>query len=465
MTTGVTTGATAGDGTTRARRGEGRWTGGRWAQRSLFWRVFVVMLLSVAAVQALNVALVVFISPPTPRIYSVAQVVTALRTGQDRSGELLLDRDDSDPEPADARGDRLARVIAGQLGVAPQRVHVRFGGPPPLAFGPLRPPKGFPDLRRIVDARNEILVGHFTVSVRQPDGAWLTARAARTGFESWRWRAFLWLLAAMLAVGPFAWLLARRLTKPITAFGEAAERLGRDPRAAPVPLGGPAEIADAAAAFNRMQARLNRYVDDRTTMIAAIAHDLRTPLMRLGLRLEQAPEPLRSTSEADIRDMQAMIHAALAFFRDGNPLAERRPLDLRSLVESVTDDLVDRGEPVRLDDGEPLVIHGDAAALKTLVANLVGNALKYAGDADLALNRIDGHAVIAVRDHGPGIDPDDLAHVFDPFFRSERSRNRDTGGIGLGLSSVRGVARAHGGDATIANHPDGGAIATVTLPL
>ena len=103
--------------------------------------------------------------------------------------------------------------------------------------------------------------------------------------------------------------------------------------------------------------------------------------------------------------------------------------------------------------------------LKALVANLVGNALKYAGDAEVTLARVDGHAVIEVRDHGPGIDPDDLDHLFEPFFRGERSRNRDTGGIGLGLSSVRGVARAHGGDATIANHPDGGALARVTLPV
>ncbi|MCU6456006.1 HAMP domain-containing histidine kinase [Sphingomonas sp. A2-49] len=444
---------------------QSRWAAWGWVRQSLFWRVFLVMLLSVAAVQALNVALVVFITPPTPRIYSVPQVVTALRTGADASGELLLAHDATNPEPFDERGTRVGRLIATQLGIPEERVRVHFGGPPPMFFAAMPRREGRPQPPHFPDARNQILFGHFAVSVRQSDASWVTARAARTGFESWRWRAFLWLLAAMLAVGPFAWLLARRLTKPIAAFGEAAERLGRDPRAAPVPLGGPAEIADAAAAFNRMQARLNRYVEDRTTMIAAIAHDLRTPLMRLGLRLEGAPEPLRTQSEGDIRDMQAMIQAALAFFRDETRMGERRRLDLRSLVESVTDDLADRGEPVTLHDGAPLVVAGDAAGLKALVANLVGNALKYAGDAEVTLSQADGHAVIAVRDHGAGIDPDDLDRLFEPFFRGERSRNRDTGGIGLGLSSVRGVARAHGGDAAIANHPDGGAVATVTLPL
>jgi len=434
-------------------------------RKSLFWRIFLLMLLSVASVQALNVALVVFITPPTPRIYSAPQVAAALRTGHDASGELLLARDAENPEPFDERGTRIGRIIAGQLGVSEDRVRVHFGGPPPMFFGPMPPRPAFAQRRRPPDARNQILFGHFAVSVQQDDGSWLTARAARTGFESWRWRAFLWLLAAMVALAPFAWWLARRLTKPIAAFGAAAERLGRDPRAAPVPLGGPAEIVDAAAAFNRMQARLNRYVEDRTTMIAAIAHDLRTPLMRLGLRLEEAPDPLRRAAEADIHDMQAMIQAALAFFRDATQGAERRRLDLRSLVESVTDDLEDRGEPVTLHDGDPLVVEGDPVGLKALVANLVGNALKYAGDAEVTLARVDGHAVIEVRDHGPGIDPDDLDHLFEPFFRGERSRNRDTGGIGLGLSSVRGVARAHGGDATIANHPDGGALARVTLPV
>ncbi|MGP7796007.1 sensor histidine kinase [Sphingomonas sp. CLY1604] len=443
-----------------------RWKAGlAWVRKSLFWRIFLLMLLSVASVQALNVALVVFITPPTPRIYSAPQVAAALRSGRDATGELLLARDPENPEPFDERGTRIGGIIAGLLGVPAERVRVHFGGPPPMFFGPMPHRPGMPQPPRSPDARNQILFGHFAVSVQQTDGSWLTARAARTGFESWRWRAFLWLLAAMVALAPFAWLLARRLTKPIAAFGAAAERLGRDPRAAPVPLGGPAEIADAAAAFNRMQARLNRYVEDRTTMIAAIAHDLRTPLMRLGLRLEQAPEPLRHAAEADIHDMQAMIQAALAFFRDATQGGERRRLDLRSLVESVTDDLEDRGEAVMLHDGDPLVIEGDPVGLKALVANLVGNALKYAGDAEVSLERMEGHAVIVVRDHGPGIDPDDLDHLFEPFFRGERSRNRDTGGIGLGLSSVRGVARAHGGDATIANHPDGGAIARVVLPV
>ncbi len=437
---------------------------GRRLGLSLFWRIFLVMLASVASVQLVNVALLVFVSPPTPRIFSVAQVASALRTGHDATGEIKLARVADVPDDNDWRTDRLEQAIADHLRIAPDRVRIHFGGPatafrpfPPVVFGPHhRPPP---------DARSQILFGGFTVGVQRSGGDWVVARAVRTGLEGWRWRALLWLLAALVAVAPFAWFLASRSTRPLRIFTAAAERLGRDPRAAPVPVDGPTEVADAAVAFNRMQTRLNRYVEDRTTVIAAIAHDLRTPLMRLALRLEQAPEPIRAASEADIHDMHAMIAAGLAFFRDSTQSVERRPLDLRSLTESIVDDLADRGAAVTLADGEPLVLTGDATGIKTIIGNLVGNALKYAGDAELTLSRDGDHAQIAVRDHGPGIDPDDLDRVFEPFFRGERSRNRDTGGIGLGLASVRGVARAHGGDADIANHPDGGVIATVWLPI
>jgi signal transduction histidine kinase len=138
---------------------------------------------------------------------------------------------------------------------------------------------------------------------------------------------------------------------------------------------------------------------------------------------------------------------------------------LRSLAETVVDDLADRGEAVTIAPGEPIVLDGNPAAIKAMVTNLVMNAVKYAGGAEVSLARDNGHAVLEVRDRGPGIQAEDLDHVFEPFFRGERSRNRDTGGIGLGLPSARAVARAHGGDVQLANRPDGGLIATISLPV
>ncbi|WBY07436.1 HAMP domain-containing sensor histidine kinase [Sphingomonas sp. 7/4-4] len=313
-------------------------------------------------------------------------------------------------------------------------------------------------------ARNVIVIGGFSAAWRQPDGQWIRVEPVEA-FEPWRWFVLLWLIVSALAVAPFAWALAHRFAKPIRAFAAAAERLGRDPRAPPLELEGPGEIAEAAAAFNTMQARLNRYVDDRTTVISAVAHDLRTPLMRLGLRLEAAPDDLRRACESDIRDMQGLVSTALAYVRDTSEKPVRRPLDLRSLTETVVDDLADRGEAVTLAPGETVVLDGNPAAIKALVTNLVMNAVKYAGGAEVTLDRVDGHAVLEVCDRGPGIPPEDLDHVFEPFFRGERSRNRDTGGVGLGLPSARAVARAHGGDVELADRPGGGLIATMRLPI
>jgi signal transduction histidine kinase len=200
-------------------------------------------------------------------------------------------------------------------------------------------------------------------------------------------------------------------------------------------------------------------------VISAVAHDLRTPLMRLGLRLEAAPDDLRRACESDIRDMQGLVSTALAYVRDTSEKPVRRPLDLRSLTETVVDDLADRGEAVTLAPGETVVLDGNPAAIKALVTNLVMNAVKYAGGAEVTLDRVDGHAVLEVCDRGPGIPPEDLDHVFEPFFRGERSRNRDTGGVGLGLPSARAVARAHGGDVELADRPGGGLIATMRLPI
>jgi signal transduction histidine kinase len=386
--------------------------------------------------------------------------------GRDPGGEVKVERISSvAPAPWNPRAERIEVALATALG-APltsvrvsfptpflqrERVFERSAVPPPAPISPAA-------------ARAAIIIGEFTAAWRQPDGQWLRVEPVE-GFEPWRWFVLAWLVVSALAVAPFAWALAHRFAKPIRAFAAAAERLGRDPRAPPLELEGPGEIAEAAAAFNTMQARLNRYVDDRTTVMSAVAHDLRTPLMRLGLRLEAAPDDLRRACESDIRDMEGLVSTALAYVRETSQPPVRRPLDLRSLAETVVDDLADRGEAVSLAPGEPLVLNGNPAAIKALVSNLVMNAVKYAGGAKVSLGTIKGHAVLEVSDCGPGIPPEDLEHVFEPFFRGERSRNRDTGGVGLGLPSARAVARAHGGDVELANRAEGGLTATVRLPV
>ncbi|MEZ0242913.1 MAG: sensor histidine kinase [Sphingomonas sp.] len=441
---------------------------GRAAQSPLFLRIFLLMLACVAVVQLLNFALLVAVQPPTPRTYTVGDIAKVLQDGHDQSGELeFTERVPTDPAIWAPRADRIRPALAMVLGIPESRIEFGFVTPPFPQRAPTYDRASLPTPippSSLTAARTFLVLDDFLASYQKPDGTWVTVRPAGHAFELWRWLALISLIGTAAAVVPFAWGLARRLAKPIDAFAAAAERLGRDPRAEPIALGGPPEIAEAAAAFNQMQARLNRYVDDRATMIGAIAHDLRTPLMRLELRLENAPEKIRRAAEADIRDMESMLAATLAFVRDTTRPHGRRPLDLRSLVENVTDDMTDLGNDVTLAPGETIVLDGNPAALKSMIANLVGNAVKYAGSAEVSLAQEAEQAVIEVSDTGPGIAAEDLDRVFEPFFRSEPSRNRDTGGIGLGLASVRAVARAHGGDAMVENRPEGGLLARVTIP-
>jgi signal transduction histidine kinase len=312
------------------------------------------------------------------------------------------------------------------------------------------------------------LIAPFRLDFRQPDGQWVEATPPRREFlEPWQERVLIWFGLSFLAVAPFSYLFARRLASPFTLFAGAADRLGRDPRAPPLPLpiSGGAEIRMATKAFNDMQERLKRYVEDRTSMVGAIAHDLRTPLTRLRFRVESAPEDLREKMTADIDQMEAMIAATLAFVRDTASEPKRTPLELSSLLESVTDDMAETGANVRVSNAERVVINADSLALRRLFSNLLDNAVKFGGTARASLFIKDHAAVVEVEDDGPGVPEGELERVFAPFYRREPSRSRKTGGIGLGLSVARSIARSHGGELVLENRPGGGLTARATLPV
>jgi signal transduction histidine kinase len=228
---------------------------------------------------------------------------------------------------------------------------------------------------------------------------------------------------------------------------------------------GPAEVGVAARAFNEMQGRLQRYVEDRTAMVGAIAHDLRTPLTRLRFRIESLPEEQRAKYAADLDQMEAMIAATLTFVRDASRPGERTPLELSSLVESLCDEMAETGAWTEVEAGEKVVLEGDPMALRRLIANLLENAVKFGGRARARVFQDAGHAVVEIDDDGPGIPPQDTERVFEPFYRREPSRSRQTGGIGLGLAVVRSIARGHGGDVNLINRTGGGLTARVQLPL
>ncbi|WP_374574349.1 ATP-binding protein [Phenylobacterium sp.] len=309
------------------------------------------------------------------------------------------------------------------------------------------------------------VIAPFKIGLMQGDGRWLIVESRGSFPSPWQQRVLLWLVITASLCVPLAWAYARWLAAPIRRFAEAADRLGGDPSASEVEVSGPAEVRMAGEAFNRMQERLQRYVENRTTIVGAVAHDLRTPLARMRFLLETPTEDMRVRLAREIDEMDAMVGATMAFVRDSTTKAVRADMDLSSLLESLADDAAEEGHAVCASEMPQAVVHADPVGLRRLFDNLIRNGVKFASDVTVDLRIEGGDAVVEVADNGPGLPPHDLERVFEPFYRSEASRNRETGGIGLGLAVVRSIARAHGGDATMHNRPGGGLICRVRLPL
>lgn len=268
---------------------------------------------------------------------------------------------------------------------------------------------------------------------------------------------YLAILAAAAAV--LAFFVARMAAAPLHALSRAAADLGRNLAREPIPLRGPTEVQAAARAFNAMQTRLRRQLSERTHMLAAITHDLQTPMTRLRLRLEKVEdEALKERLLADLAAMQVLIREGLDLARTAESAEAAVLIDLNSLLQSIVEDAADAGQDVRLVESVPADVRGRPEALRRVLLNLVDNALKYGGSADITAERMGpGGVTVRIRDHGPGLPPEQLETVFDPFVRLEQSRSRTTGGSGLGLTIARMLAEKDGAMLTLRNHPEGGA--------
>jgi signal transduction histidine kinase len=308
----------------------------------------------------------------------------------------------------------------------------------------------------------DVLVG----SLRLSDGSWLNFGFPLPPLQPfWETRIFLLILATTLIALAISVWAVRRASAPLSVFTSAADRLGLDMNAPPLTERGPREVRQAAHAFNDMQRRLQRFVRDRIQMLAAISHDLRTPITRLKLRAELIEdEEQQRKMLADLDEMEAMIAATLAFARDEFAQEPRAALDLAALLQTICDEAADAGVAASYDGPSRFAFNGRPTALKRAFTNLVENAVKYGGGARVALTAVGASVTVTVDDGGPGIAEAELDRVFDPFYRIESSRSRETGGVGLGLAVVRSVVRGHGGDITLANRPEGGLGATVVLP-
>jgi two-component system, OmpR family, sensor kinase len=444
---------------------------GQLRQLSISSRSFLLVLASLIVAEGIGLTLVINRPPIHNAPVSIATLGELLRPDRgpgvgpppphggpppsETRAEVLRDAPQADSRADPVVSARIADLLSTVLGIPVSRIVANV---PSAAILGARE-------AALLDRNSELGEG-FVVAAQRPDGLWQTVISKAQPFPNPFQRQLMWLTALGLVILlPIAWLFARALTAPLRRFAEGAQRLGRDPTSQPLPSTGPREMQTAVDAFNTMQSRVNRLLQERTQMIGAIAHDLRTPLTRLAFRLEGLPSPMADKVNADIQEMKEMISATLDFVRERATSGTRERLDLRLLIERIVDDHDDLGHDVTLANGAPVNIEGVPVALRRMLVNLVENALKYGERARLRLAVDAGYAIIEVDDDGPGIPENRQQQVFEPFVRLESSRNRDTGGIGLGLATVRAIVLDHGGEVAIGNRPERGLRVTVRLPF
>ena len=303
------------------------------------------------------------------------------------------------------------------------------------------------------------------IAVNQADDRWLVF-VAPTDIASLRhsWHLWVWLMAIGFGIWLISIWAARRVTQPIMQFAVAAEQFGRDINAPALPETGSQELRRSIQAFNQMQERLRRLVNDRTFMLAAISHDLRTVLTRLRLRADFIAEAEQAQKAiADIDQMQAMLDEALTFAQEASVTEAYIKVDLAHLLQSLCDDFTDAGEQAMYSGPTRLTYIGKPTALRRAFMNLIHNAVTYGRRADVTLMSEPESVKVMIGDRGPGIAPDLREKVFTPFFRLEHSRNRETGGTGLGLTVAQTAIQRHGGEIRLTERPGGGLLVQVSL--
>jgi len=417
---------------------------------------------------------------PVDRLDRMTRSASGRRLRFDISETSLLDNADMDE-----RDSVLEQRIAGELGPIAREVRVVYvteglarwlhaakkgaaKAPSPGPRGDGAPAPRFTPFRDFVG---------LTVSINlapregEQTGRWLNVRTVvRTQPPTFEGLALASVITTAVVLVIIVIFTVRRTTQPLRELAGAAERFGRGEAIAPLREHGPSDVRQTVAAFNAMQDRLKRFVDDRTRMLAAISHDLRTPITSLRLRAELVDDG--ETREAMLRtlaDMQTMVEATLSFAKDQATAEATRTTDLAALLDSVCDDLSAIGKDVTFEeDGEKLAIACRPTSLSRALRNLIENAVAYGHRARVSVRREGDSAIVQIDDDGPGIADADRARVFEPFVRLESSRSRQTGGIGLGLSIARTIVHAHGGEIDLSNRAEtesNGLRASVRLPL
>jgi signal transduction histidine kinase len=462
----------------------------------IFWQTLMLLIAGVAVVQC--VSFVTFLSLPPPRsdfnrLSDIAESLSgreidprpwrsrhyhdrspdrpsAGRTGDRQRGDrpmreraLAVSMSPAAPmgDPEMVSEDRFTERLADQMDVPVERVRLFFQ-PDQRSNMPFNRRRSD---REVVVRRGEPLFFNTVVAGLQVDNGWRIVRTPpRDWLAPWQKRMLLLFTLGAIAVIPGAWWFARRLTRPIRRIAEAADLMGSNRGAPRIVEEGPAELRMTAHALNRMQESLSAYLAERTNMIGAIAHDLRTPLARIAFRIEGAPDELREKVQGDIEQMRAMIAATISFVRDSARISTVETVQLADLLRRLCDEEQELGRPVTPGPLEPVSVLGDRMALSRLFQNLIDNGVAYGGGVEIMVQTVGKNAEIRISDRGPGLPAASIEQMFKPFERGDPSRNRTTGGIGLGLSIARAIAQEHGGTLILANREGGGIDAICHLP-
>ncbi len=457
-------------------------------------RIAAMTLIALLAIQALNGAAFFLLPPPEMPVYSarwliekIEETAPAIFSAAELDRPLLAEQagargnlrtrwqlsyDQSPPDPPGHGSSVLDRVRASLEKDLREKVRTviveEHGWPGPDHRGGPNPP---PEFRKQlpsgpIDESDSPVFGRFEILIQGLDGSWLFFepqwRPRFTGFlHPW----FVTLIGAVILVWALSTFTATRSLRPLDRLVEAAEKLGRTREATAIDAGGLNEFGIIADALNDMQSRIKQFLDERTQMLAAISHDLRTSLTRLRLEAEDLPESeTKDRLLSDMHEMERMISATLTFAGDDLKKEPQQRVDLAALLISLCDSFSDRGQ--QADYGGPNHAHllCQPVAMKRAFDNLIGNAIKYGSRASVTLKHCDGLLLVSVSDSGPGIPSEKVELAFRPFRRLEPSRNRESGGVGLGLPIARDIIRAHGGEITLRNRPEGGLEVLVQLP-
>ena len=447
----------------------GRWT--TFLPSSLFARMALILLAGLLAAQSLSLwlhwgerATVVTEARGLHMADRIAEAIRALEADQSpghRNAIARLQSDDlriapigeNQVSPHSPRG-QIHSTIAARLGSEREiRSQGGMGGGMGTGFG-----AGM--------GRTQQDSGQRSFDVRLKNGQWVRIEASlKPSAPALPNDFYVHLLVSLGIIVLVVMLVVRQATKPLQQLAQAADNLGQDLDAPSLPETGSAELRTAAQAFNRMRDKIKRLIDERSRALAAVSHDLRTPLTRLRLRSELIDdERLREQMSADLDAMAQMIDATLDYLRGLRDSEPVRPIDIDALLESLAEDSAALGRPISIEGKAWSSYPGRLSALRRGIQNLIDNAFKYGTAPRLRIEDSPDVLRVIVEDEGPGIPPEALARVTEPYYRPDAARASSTGGVGLGLSIVKDVALLHGGELRIANRPQGGVQAILELP-